>query len=409
MSIDANLPWPTYERRTEELVAELVRNGQVFDYSGRAPVTELEARFSDIHDGAYVISFNSGTSALFALLAALGIGDGDDVLVPNLTFLASASPLLWLGANPILVDSHTWEPSIAPEAIERTLTPQTRAVIVTHLFGNPVDMDRISRICASRKILLIEDCSHAHASHIAGRPVGTQGDGAIFSIGAGKMISGGHGGLLVTKDSVVRDLALMIGHFKPRTREGILNAEFQPYAEFALGGNLRLSPIAATLALDHLERLPDLSRDRRRNVEVLNGAFDGLLRAVTVDPPRVNGTYFDVVYRLRCDVPTSTRDVIVSELQAAGVAVTPPATRPLNRVLHGVAAGAMTLKNTYLQRLNAFARTAPLDIDLPCSTDQHDRMLSFPAGHLYRSDLTFAAELVRRARPVLHQSLGSPS
>src|SRR5450759_3566979 len=101
MSADNTRPWPIYNAQTEQRIVELVRNGQVYDYSGRAPVVELEGLFSELHAGLHVISFNSGTSALFALLAALDIGEGDEVLVPNLTFLASASPLLWLGATPI--------------------------------------------------------------------------------------------------------------------------------------------------------------------------------------------------------------------------------------------------------------------------------------------------------------------
>src|ERR1019366_9531312 len=101
-----DVPWPVYSPTAEQRVIDLVRNGQVYDYAGRAPVTELEDEFSLMHNGAHVVSFNSGTSALFALLGALGFSEGDEVLVPNLTFLASASPLLWLGARPVLVDSH---------------------------------------------------------------------------------------------------------------------------------------------------------------------------------------------------------------------------------------------------------------------------------------------------------------
>jgi perosamine synthetase len=401
-----NMPWPVYSPAAEQRVVELIRNGQVYDYAGRAPVTELEEEFSRLHDEASVVSFNSGTSALFALLGAFAVGEGDEVLVPNLTFLASASPLLWLGARPVLVDSHPEEPSIGPSAILSALSPRTKAVIVTHLFGNPVDAVRISDICATHGIILIEDCSHAHASRIGQRRVGTFGDAAIYSIGAGKMVSGGHGGLLVTRDSVVRDLALLIGHFKPRTRVGLLNSDLHAYAEFALGGNLRLSPIAATLALDHLGDLESLSRNRQINVDILTEAFDGVLELVRAPEPRVNGTYFDVVFRLPETVPSTVRKKLLPALGDARVPATAPSTRPLNRVLRSIAAAGQSRDNAYLRRLVEFARSVPDDDGLPHSVQQYDRLISFPAGLLYHADGTYAKDLARKARRVLDRIVG---
>jgi dTDP-4-amino-4,6-dideoxygalactose transaminase len=399
-------PWPVYSPAAEQRVIDLIRNGQVYDYAGRAPVTELEEEFSRLHDGAHAVSFNSGTSALFALLGALGLGDGDEVLVPNLTFLASASPLLWLGGRPVLVDSHPEEPSIGPTAILSVLSARTKAVIVTHLFGNPVDAVRIADICKTRGIILIEDCSHAHASRIGQQHVGTFGDAAIYSIGGGKMVSGGHGGLLLTRNSVVRDIALLIGHFKPRSRTDLLNSDLHAYAEYALGGNLRLSPIAAALALDHLRDLNRLSRGRQINVDILAEAFDGLLERVQTPEPRMNATHFDIVFRLPEAIPSTTRDKLLSALADADVAATAPSTRPLNRVLRSIAATGQSRDNTYLERLVEFALSVPDDDGLPHSTIQHDRMISFPAGLLFRADGTYATELARKARPVLECIIG---
>jgi dTDP-4-amino-4,6-dideoxygalactose transaminase len=401
-----DVPWPVYSPTAEQRVIDLVRNGQVYDYAGRAPVTELEDEFSLMHNGAHVVSFNSGTSALFALLGALGFSEGDEVLVPNLTFLASASPLLWLGARPVLVDSHPEEPSIGPTAILSALSPRTKAVIVTHLFGNPVDAFRIADICETHGIILIEDCSHAHASRIGQQHVGTFGDAAIYSIGAGKMVSGGHGGLLVTRNSVVRDIALLIGHFKPRSRAGLLNSDLYAYAEFALGGNLRLSPISAALALDHLRDLRGLSQSRQINVDILAEAFDRLLELVQAPEPRMNGTHFDIVFRLPEAIPSITREELLSALADVGVAATAPSTRPLNRVLRSIAAAGQSRDNTYLERLVKFAQSVPGDDGLPHSTIQHDRMISFPAGLLYHADGAYAMELARKARPVLERIIG---
>ena len=402
MSASDGATWPIYSAVAEQRVADLVRSGRVFDYSGSAPVTELEDGFAKLHDFAYAVSFNSGTSALFAAFAALGIGAGDEVLVPNLTFLASASPLLWLDATSVLVDSEPFEPSIGLAAIQNAITPRTRAVVVTHLFGNPADIVAIRDLCSSRRVALIEDCSHAHASFHGSQHVGTFGDAAIYSIGSSKMISGGHGGLLVTRDPTIRDLAVLIGHFKPRTRTDLLSEELRRYAEFALGGNLRLSPVAAALALDHLNNIEQLSTDRQTNVDILDSAFRGPLEPVRTNPPRVNATHFDVVYRLPDHLPRTARDDLVHRLRVAGVAAAPPSTRPLNRVLNAIAdAGPADFGSRHLRRLKEFAEAAPQDADLPFSVGQHDRMISLPAARLYRRDGAAAQDIVRRATPVL--------
>lgn len=395
-------PWPVYSTDVGVRISEMIAQGKVFDYAGAPPVTELEQRFSELHNGAHAISLNSGTSALFSALVGLNVSTGDEVIVPNLTFLASGSPLLWLDAKLVLADSDPSEPSIGVDAIASAITPQTRAVVVTHLFGNPVDVGAISELCRSNKIKLIEDCSHAHASAVGTEHVGTFGDVAIYSIGGGKLVSGGHGGILITQDEVVRDVALLLSAFKPRTRRNLFTGGLQRYAEFALGGNLRLSPLAAALALDHLDQLTQLSRARQDNVDVLDEAFEGLLEPVRCPPPRRNGSHFDIVYRLPKQVGSEHRGRFLDELSAAGIPVTAPSTRPLNRVLRSILhPGAPTCDNAFLRRLDSFAADAPADELLPHSTQQHDRMISFPARQLYAADVQAARWIAQTARPVL--------
>lgn len=394
--------WPVYRPETAMTIDHLVRSGGVFDYAGSGHVVELEQAFSNVHDGAFAVSFNSGTSALFAAYAALGLGEGDEVLVPNLTFLASVSPLLWLGATPVFVDSETNDPSISVTEIVRLLTPRTRAVVVTHVFGNPVDLAPIEQFCSQNRLRLIEDCSHAHASRYGSRHVGTFGDAAIYSLGARKIVSGGHGGVLVTRDEEVRDLAMLIGHFKPRTRTDIRLDHLRSYAEYGLGGNLRMSPLAAVLALDHLGNLDQHSRIRTANVAVLDSVFSGPLDPVRTASPRVNGTHFDVVYRLPDSLPTSERDALVGRLRAKGVDATAPATRPLNRVLAAIAAREHAgTRSIHLHRLVELASRAPADQSLPSSVGQHDRSISLPVGHLHRQNGDVVRDIAHRAAPVM--------
>ncbi|WP_433598137.1 DegT/DnrJ/EryC1/StrS family aminotransferase [Nocardia sp. CA-135953] len=394
--------WPVYSAEIGDRIRTMITRGDVFDYAGAPPVTELEQKFSSLHEGLYAVSLNSGTSAMFAALLSLGVSEGDEVIIPNLTFMASGSPLLWLDAKLVLADSDSTEPSIGVEAIASAITPLTRAVVVTHLFGNPVDVVAIAALCRCHNIRLIEDCSHAHASTVDSRHVGTFGDAAIYSIGAGKLVSGGHGGILITPHSSVRDVAVLLGHFKPRTRRDLRSADLRQYAEFALGGNLRLSPVAAALALDHLDRLSELSHARQANVDVLDEAFTGLLEPVRSSRPRRNGSHFDIVYMLPAGVPSARRDELLDALSAAGTLATAPSTRPLNRVLHDIGSSDGALSDvSVIRRLRAFADAAPPDDRLAYSTGQHDRMVSFPAARLYAADAQAARWIARAARPII--------
>jgi perosamine synthetase len=276
------------------------------------------------------------------------------------------------------------------------------------LFGNPVDLPAIRALCSRRGLALIEDCSHAHASHHGSRHVGTFGEVAIYSLGSSKMISGGHGGMLVCRDPLIRDLALLTGHFKPRTRTDVISAPLRRYAEFALGGNLRLSPIAAVLAQDHVDNLDQLARDRQRNIEILDKAFCGPLKPVRTRFPRVNATHFDVVYRVPDDHPSDARDELVRRLKAAGVDAAPPSTRPLNRVLRAIAAqGKSGVANTLLGRVVRLSDIAPDDEEVPFSVHQHDRMISLPAARLCRPSTVLAQEIASRASPVLQSFSGT--
>src|SRR5205085_1061784 len=123
----------------------------------------------------------------------------------------------------IVCDSAKERPGVDAATIGQLLTPRTRAIADTHIFGHPVDMHSIGDLARREGILLIEDCSHAHASTFSGRHVRVFGDGAAYSLGASRMVSGGHGGMLTTPHSDVRDAAMLIAHFKPRTRTGLLD------------------------------------------------------------------------------------------------------------------------------------------------------------------------------------------
>ncbi|MEU4385397.1 DegT/DnrJ/EryC1/StrS aminotransferase family protein [Promicromonospora sp. NPDC023805] len=392
-------PWPSYSALAVARVSDLIQRGATFDYAGSGPVAELESEFSRYQGGRHVVSFNSGTSALFAAFAALGLEPGAEVLVPSWTFFATASPLLWLGATPVLVDSGSG-PGVSATEFEKAITARTRAIVTTHLFGDTVELDALVALARDRGLPLVTDCSHAHATTFAGAPIGTFGDIAVFSVGARKMISGGHGGLLVTADSTFGDLATLVGHFKPRTRNRIRSQDLRRLGEFALGGNLRMSPLSATLALDHLERIDQISGSHLANIEVLDSAFLQWFDRPPTSERCDNRTRYDIVYQLRPGVPTSARDALVAALSVAEVPARPPATRPVHRVLATTRGGAPAT-HALVRRLQELASDAGSDLRLPSSASQHDRMISLESEYFYGADTTYSSEVARRAERAL--------
>ncbi len=164
-------------------------------------------------------------------------------------------------------------------------------------------------------------------------------------------------------------------------------------AEYGLGGNLRMSPLSAALALDHLARLDDIAGAKQANIALIDEALAGRLLPVPALPGAVNRTHFDLVYGLPDDVPAARRDQIVRELVATGVPVGVPATRPLNRVLRAVAASPVHQRGILWSRLAGHAAAAVADDGLPYSTDLHDRLISFPATLLHGENRAYAEQL----------------
>lgn len=163
-------------------------------------IGRFEQGFGDYIGSSNATSVCNGTVAIHLALEALGIGPGDEVIVPTFTYIASVNTIIQTGAKPVFVDSldSTWQ--IDPEDVKRKITPKTKAVMVVHLYGLPCDMDAIAAICEEHKLLLVEDCAEAFGSRYKGRHVGTFGDVATFSFFGNKTITTGEGGMVVAKE-----------------------------------------------------------------------------------------------------------------------------------------------------------------------------------------------------------------
>ena len=220
-------------------------------------VTEFEALFAQIHDRSAAVSTISGTAALHLACLELGVGPGDEVIVPAMTFAASANAVAYTGATPVFADVDTRTFGLDPADAQRQITSRTKAIMVVHLYGHPVDMDRIAVLADAHGLAVIEDATEALGSTDRGRRCGTLGTIACFSFNGNKVITAGGGGMILAEDPErlehMRHLTLQAR--VPGTRE---------YLHDDVGFNYTLSNLQAAVGLAQLERLDEFVDARRR-------------------------------------------------------------------------------------------------------------------------------------------------
>ncbi|MBT0653022.1 DegT/DnrJ/EryC1/StrS family aminotransferase [Geomobilimonas luticola] len=219
-------------------------------------ITEFEDEFATYTGTRYASSVCNGTVALHLALVALGIGPGDEVIVPTLTYISSVNAIAYTGATPVFVDSleSTWQ--MDPDDVSRKISPNTRAIMVVHLYGHPCDMDPLVSIAKEHGLFMIEDCAEAFGSFYKGRHVGSFGDIATYSFYGNKTITTGEGGMVVTNDETLYDRVV---HFKG---QGL--AKHRQYWHDVIGYNYRMNNISAAIGLAQLERADDLLAKKRQ-------------------------------------------------------------------------------------------------------------------------------------------------
>src|SRR5438034_4850495 len=206
--------WPIITEEDEQAVLEVLRAGKM---SGTEVTMAFEKEFAAWHGVRYALAHNTGTAALHAAMFAGGVGVGDEIIAPSLTYWASALPALSLGATIVFaeVDPHTI--CLDPNDIEHRLTSRTRAIVPVHYCAHPCDMDPIMEIARRRGVKVIEDVSHAQGGLYKGRLLGTIGDVGAMSLMSRKALPTGDGGMLITDDLTIYERAVAFGHYA-RTR-----------------------------------------------------------------------------------------------------------------------------------------------------------------------------------------------
>lgn len=234
-------------------VTDAVRSGWV---SSLGPyIEDFEKRFAAFCGTRYALTASNGTTALHLALLAAGIKAGDEVIVPDLTFVATANAVAYIGARPILVDVESETLCIAPEAIEKAITPRTRAIIPVHLYGHPADMDPINDIAKRHGLIVIEDAAEAHGAEYRGRRVGGLGLCGVFSFYGNKVITTGEGGMITTDDEA-------LFHTAKRLRDHAMSPTRRYWHE-EIGYNYRMTNLQAALGVAQLERIDSFMAKRR--------------------------------------------------------------------------------------------------------------------------------------------------
>ena len=264
MTIPVFTPWlPESARR---YVLDCVDSGWISSLGKYVP--RFEEEFARFCEARYAIATMNGTVALHLALAVLGIGAGDEVLVPDLTFVATANAVHYTGATPVLVDvdPRTW--GIDPEDARRKVTPRTRAIVPVHLYGRPVDMDPLLALAAEHGIEVVEDAAEAHGARYKGRRVGALGRIGAFSFYGNKIFTTGEGGALVTNDPDLAARALFL-------RDHAMDPE-RRYYHPEIGFNYRMTNIQAALGCSQLEHAEEILSRRQAIATAYDAGLAGI-------------------------------------------------------------------------------------------------------------------------------------
>jgi dTDP-4-amino-4,6-dideoxygalactose transaminase len=306
----------------------------VYDRSG--VIAELEDRLRDYFDVRHAVLTSSGTAALHSAYVASYIEPGDEVIVPAYTFPATATPLLHLGAVPVLADSDETG-NVSVDDVASRISRRTAAIMVTHLWGVPADLKRLGALASQHGLVLLEDGSHAHGATIRSQMIGSVGHTAAFSMNGPKPLSAGEGGFVLTNNDEVFYRLLLHGHYNKRCRTEIPSSHpLHQYAVSGMGLKLRIHPLAAAIALAQLSHLDHYLAGRRAIAHYLCGEL-GQLPGIAA--PAIPEGAAPSWYRLPLTyLPEELGDLPIEDfykaLQAEGCHALdrPGSTGPLNRL-----------------------------------------------------------------------------
>jgi len=310
---------PCFDAEEERLLLEVLRSRWV---TQGPRVEEFERRFAEVVGARHAVAVSSCTTGLFLALHALGIGAGDEVVVPSLSFIASANAILHAGASPVFADVEPRSFNLDPECAAAAIGPRTRAILVVHQLGVPADLARFEKLAAERGLALVEDSACAVGSRLNGRPIGSSQQVGCFSFHARKVLVTGEGGMLVTPDPELAARLRRLRHQGMSVSDLERHRAERPLIESypEVGFNFRLSDLQAAVGLAQLAKLPAFLARRRLLAERYRAALAGLpeLEAPWA-PPGTEPNFQSYIVRIR-GADAERRNRVIEQLQLRGVA-----------------------------------------------------------------------------------------
>jgi len=408
--------WPIITAEDEEAALDVLRKGAM---SGTDVTEQFEADFREWLGVDYALGFNNGTSSLHAALYGCGVGVGDEIICPSITFWASCTSAYTLGATVVFADIDSVTLCIDPKDIERCISERTKAIVVVHYFGYPADMDEIMAIAQKHNVKVIEDVSHAHGGIYKGRKLGTIGHVAGMSMMSGKAMAIGEAGMLATNDREIYERAVALGHYE-RNDERIETEILQPYIGLPLGGYKfrmhQLSSAVGRVQLRHYEA-------RHEQISLSMNYFWDLLEDVpglrAHRPARGSGSYMGGWYAARghyipeeLDGLSATR--FAEAVRAEGVSDCYPGCNiPLHT--HPLYKDADVYRHGQPTRIaNSNRDVRQLDSSLPVTDAISSRLVAVPwFKHYRKEEIEQYANAYRKAamnyRELLDSDQGDPA
>ena len=384
VTINWQRDWPLIGEEEINAVTDLLKRGVLSIYDKSGIIAEFEDAFAGYHaangEQVFALSHNSGTSALHGAYFGIGLRPGDEVVVPTYTFLATVTPLLQCGVRPVFADIDPETLTMSPVSVEQRITPRTRAIVVTHIWGHPADMDELVRIARRFGLPLVEDCSHAHGATLGGRKVGTLGTAACFSLEGHKPMVAGEGGVLLTRSRTVYERALMLGHFGRRVKDEVLSEELRPFVHTGFGHKYRMHPLAAAIALQQLRRLDYRNEQRRENLDLLSSLLEsapGIRPPVTRAGATRGGWYGFKAHYVGEDLGGLALPRYLDALKAEGVQAKKPGSAPLHR-LPVFRLTRTEARSLGLSWADALGEQRPPFYECPIADDVYPSLISLP-------------------------------
>lgn len=375
---EGKFKWPKYDQFDEiSIVKQLHDSVSIYDRSG--VIKEFEDTFAAYHEMPYSLLSNSGTSAIYSMYEGLNLCPGDEVLCPVYTFHATVSPLMYTGALPVFCDCDLFG-NISLDEIRIKTTNKTKAVIITHMWGMPAEKTQeIANFCKDNNLALLEDCSHAHGARIENIKVGSFGVAAAWSLQGQKLISGGEGGIMLTKSKPLFERALLQGHYNKRPKNEInQNSPLSKYNLTGFGQKFRAHPLAVRLALNQFNKLDKTLLGRQLYVnEFVKNIVDLEFLEALLAPAGIRSSHYALIAKFKSGYfPNVTREEFVKALHSEGLCEVdiPQSTGPLNEQK------LFITPNEVLPRL--YDKPLALQENFPEAELFHGQIIKLPVGDL---------------------------